>query len=216
MSQPKIVLHKLEQIRRVIRLAWVFLLGFSLSTPAMAVLEEIVVTAQKREQSIQEVGVAVTALGGEELRAANVVEPRDLFTKMPNVSLQSNSSAGQLQLAIRGVSFATFSPTGVQPVIVFQDEVALGSPQAAGLFIFDSERVEVLRGPQNILYGRNTTGGAVNFISRKPEIGGGTQGYFDFSLSSYDSVDINAALGGELGESAAYRLAVQSLRTDGY
>ena len=63
--------------------------------------------------------------------------------------------------------FSLFSPISVQPVLIYQDEVVLNSPQASGLFIFDLERIEVLRGPQNTLYGRNTTGGAVNFIEAR-------------------------------------------------
>ena len=191
-------------------------IALTLALPVKAQLEEIIVTAAKREESLQDVGIAVSALSGDDIRAGNVVTPRDLFQKMPNVAVQSNSTAGQLQLSIRGISFATFSPIGVQPVIVFQDEVALSSPAAAGLFIFDSERIEVLRGPQNTLYGRNTTGGAVNFISRKPEVGGGTTGYADLTAGNYGVIDFNAAIGGELGDKAAYRLAVQSLNTDGY
>nr|MCS5688245.1 TonB-dependent receptor [Acidimicrobiales bacterium] len=187
-----------------------------MSVPAQAQIEEIVVTATKRAESLQDVGVAVSAFSGDDIRSGNVVTPRDLFQKIPNVAVQSNSTAGQLQLAIRGISFATFSPIGVQPAIVFQDEVAMSSPQAAGLFIFDSERIEVLRGPQNILYGRNTTAGAVNFISRKPEVGGGTSGYADLTAGNFGVVDFNGAIGGELGDNSAYRLAVQSLNNDGY
>ena len=184
--------------------------------PVRAQIEEIVVTATKRAESLQDVGVALSAFVGDDIRSGNVVTPRDLFQRIPNVAVQSNSTAGQLQLSVRGISFATFSPIGVQPVIVFQDEVAISSPQVAGLFIFDSERIEVLRGPQNILYGRNTTGGAVNFISRKPEIGGGSNGYLDLSVGNYGLLDFNGAIGGELGERAAFRLAVQSLNNDGY
>ena len=200
---------------KALPLAMIIGSGFVAGT-AQAQIEEIIVTAQKRAESLQDVAVAVTAFTGEQLRAGNVVEPRDLFQKMPNVSVQTNGSAGQLQLSIRGVSFATFSPIGVQPVMVFQDEVVLNSPQVAGLFIFDSERVEVLRGPQNTLYGRNTTGGAVNFISRKPEIGGGADGYTDISIGNNESVDVNAAIGAEISDNAAIRLAMQSLNTAGH
>ena len=186
------------------------------SGPTQAQIEEVVVTATKRSETVQDVGVAVSVLSGDDLRSGHIVTPRDLFQRMPNVAVQSNSTAGQLQLAIRGVSFATFSPIGVQPAIVFQDEVAQSSPQTAGLFIFDSERIEVLRGPQNTLYGRNTTAGAVNFISRKPEIGGGTSGYADLSVGNYGVIDFNGAVGTELSQNAALRVAVQSLNNDGY
>ena len=183
---------------------------------AQAQIEEITVTASKREESLQDVGIAVSAFSGEDIRAENMVTPRDLFQRIPNVAVQSTSTAGQLQLASRGIRFATFSPIGVQPVLVFQDEVALSSPATAGLFIFDSERIEVLRGPQNALYGRNTTGGAVNFISRKPQIGAGTHGYADLSVGDYGVVDFNGAMAGDIGDNAAFRIAAQSLNTDGY
>jgi len=211
MSQKSNVLLRPNLVAAVLgvsALGWTFL--------GHAQIEEIIVTAERRAEAVQDIGISVTALAGDDIRASHVVTPRDLFQRMPNVSVQSNSTESQLQLAIRGVSFATFSPIGVQPVIVFQDEVALSSPQVAGLFIFDSERIEVLRGPQNTLYGRNTTGGAVNFISRKPEIGGGTNGYADLTAGNFGLIDFNAAIGGELGERSAYRIAVQSLNNDGY
>ena len=185
------------------------------SAIAQAQIEEVIVTAQKREQSLQDVGVAVTAFSGDDLRTGNVVEPRDLFNRVPNVQLQTNSANGQMQLSIRGISFPTFSPIGVQPVMMFQDEIAMTSPQTAGLFIFDLERIEVLRGPQNILYGRNTTGGAVNFITRKPEIGGETNGFADLTVGSHETINFNGAVGGSLGDNTAYRIAVQSLNNDG-
>ena len=185
-------------------------------TPGLAQLEEIIVTATKREQSLQDVGVAVTAFTGDDLRTGHVVEPRDLFNRVPNVQLQTNSANGQMQLSVRGISFPTFSPIGVQPVMMFQDEIAMTSPQTAGLFIFDLERIEVLRGPQNTLYGRNTTGGAVNFIARQPVIGGETNGYADLTLGSHGATHINGAVGGSLGDDSAYRIAIQSLNHDGY
>ncbi len=183
---------------------------------AHAQIEEITVTATKRAESLEDIGIAVTAFTGDDLRAGNIVAPRDLFNRIPNVQLQTNSANGQMQLSVRGISFPTFSPIGVQPVMMFQDEIAMSSPQTAGLFIFDLERVEVLRGPQNTLYGRNTTGGAVNFITRRPEIGGDTNGYADLTMGSAGTVNLNGAIGGRLGENSAFRLAVQSLNNTGY
>ena len=133
-------------------------------------------TAQKRQESLKDVAVAVTALSGAELREKSVVDPRGLFDGVPNVTFQQTAAAGQVQLSFRGISYSTFSPVGVQPVMVYQDEVAQSSPQTSGLFIFDNERIEIVRGPQNTLYGRNSTGGAVNFISRRPRAGDGTNG----------------------------------------
>lgn len=179
-------------------------------------LNTVVVTAEKRAESIQDVGIAISAVSGEELLETKTVEPRDLFSGMPNVSVASNATAGQLQFSIRGVNFLSFSPISVQPVLVFQDEVVLNSPQGAGLFIFDLERVAVLRGPQNTLYGRNTTGGAVNFVTRKPDIGGDANGYFNVSLGNFGANNVDAAYGAPINDKAAFRLAVQSVNHDGY
>ena len=179
-------------------------------------LQTVTVTAQKREESIQNVGIAMSAISGEDLQETKTVEPRDLFSGLPNVSVASNATAGQLQFSIRGVNFLSFSPISVQPVLVFQDEVVLNSPQAAGLFIFDLDRVEVLRGPQNTLYGRNTTGGAVNFVTRKPEIGGEANGYADITTGNFGTMNFDSAFGAPIGDKAAFRVAVQSVNNDGY
>ena len=181
-----------------------------------AQLEEVVVTATKRQESLQDVGLAVSAFSADTIRDEGIVAPRDLFNRVPNVQLQTNSANGQMQLSIRGISFPTFSPIGVQPVVMFQDEIAMTSPQTAGMYIFDMERIEVLRGPQNTLYGRNTTGGAVNFISVRPEVGGELNGLADLTVGNFGATTLNAALGGPIGDSAAYRVSVQSLSHDGY
>jgi iron complex outermembrane receptor protein len=185
------------------------------TSPTLAQVDEIIVTAQKRQETLGDIGLSVSAVSGDVLQELNVTEPRDLFQGIPNVSLATNATAGQLQLSIRGVNFLSFSPISVQPVLVYQDDVVLNSPQASGLFIFDLERVEVLRGPQNTLYGRNTTGGAVNFIAKKPEIGGGAGGYAFGSFGSYGSYSGEAAVYGSLGERAAFRVAMQTTQTDG-
>jgi iron complex outermembrane receptor protein len=176
---------------------------------------EIIVTANKRAQNIQDVPLAITALTGDTLRDNNIVEARDLFQRIPNISVASNASAGQLQLSIRGINFLSFSPISVQPVLTFVDDVVINSPQSSGLYAFDLDRVEVLRGPQNTLYGRNTTGGAVNFVTRKPRIGEEANGYIDVSYGRFDSINVNAAVGAPLGEKAAFRIAMQSLHTKG-
>ena len=86
---------------------------------------EIIVTANKRAQNIQDVPLAITALTGDTLRENNIVEARDLFQRIPNISVASNASAGQLQLSIRGINFLSFSPISVQPVLTFVDDVVI-------------------------------------------------------------------------------------------
>ncbi|MEO1081725.1 MAG: TonB-dependent receptor [Pseudomonadota bacterium] len=203
-------------MRQFVRSAAVLAVAAATSQYASAQLEEVLVTATKRQESLQDVGVAVSAFSSEAIRDEGIVAPRDLFNRVPNVQLQTNSANGQMQLSIRGISFPTFSPIGVQPVVMFQDEIAMTSPQTAGMYIFDLERIEVLRGPQNTLYGRNTTGGAVNFISVRPEVGGETNGFADLTVGNFGAMNLNAAVGGPIGDLAAYRLSFQSLNHDGY
>ena len=85
----------------------------------------------------------------------------------------------------------------------------MNSPVVNILQVYDLERVEVLRGPQNTLYGRNTTGGAINYISKKPEVGGDTNGYVSATFGEFNQLDMNAAIGVPLGDKAAIRLAIQ-------
>ena len=131
-------------------------------------IEEIVVTAQRREQSAQEVGIAVTAITGEELTARGVTTVNQLENLAPSLEVESAFGGGQPQFRLRGVGFEDYATNNTPTVGVYVDEVAYPIPAMTQGILFDMERVEVLRGPQGTLYGRNTTGGAVNFITRKP------------------------------------------------
>jgi iron complex outermembrane receptor protein len=131
----------------------VWLIAFVPGVLSAQTLEEVVVTAQKRSEDLQDVGAAVSALTSDEMARLRVREGRDLFERLPNVSLMSNGTETQLQVNMRGIGYPSFSPIAVQPVGLFADEVNWNSPNIAGLFLFDLERVEVVRGPQNTLYG---------------------------------------------------------------
>ena len=185
------------------------------SVLAQNVLEEVVVTAQKRTEALQDIGAAVTALTADELSRLRVREGRDLFERLANVSLMGNVTEAQLQVNMRGIGFPNFSPIAVQPVGLFADEVNWNSPNVAGLFIYDLERVEVVRGPQNTLYGRNTTAGAVNFITRKPVVGEGVKGNLEVGYGRFDHIDADVGVSFPLGETAAARVAFNSQDRDG-
>ncbi|TVQ44892.1 MAG: TonB-dependent receptor [Gammaproteobacteria bacterium] len=149
-------------------------------------LDEVVVTAQRREQSLQEIPVAVSAFTGEELVNRGVFETSDLMGALPNLQVTSAYSSTQPNFSLRGISVANeFSASTASPVGVYVDEVYQSFRASHGQQLFDLERIEVLRGPQGTLYGRNTTGGAVNFITRRPELaennGYATVGYGTFS-----------------------------------
>jgi len=156
-------------------------------------IEEIVVTSQRREQSILKVPVAVTAVTGAALEAKGITNSAQLATTVPN--LQINSAYGETQpnFSLRGVSVANeYNSNQVSPIGVYVNDVYIVSRTNQGMGLFDLDRVEVLRGPQGTLFGRNTTGGAINFITREPSLNG-SNGYFQFGYGNHNTFHIQAA-----------------------
>ena len=136
-------------------------------------LGEIIVTAQKREQNLQDVPAAVSAFSADDLQARGVTQTSDLMGTLPNLQVTSAYSTTQPNFSLRGISVANeFSASTASPVGVYVDEVYQSFRASHGQQLYDLDRVEVLRGPQGTLYGRNTTGGAINFITRKPDLDG--------------------------------------------
>lgn len=168
-------------------------------------LEEVIVTAQKREQSIQDVGISIIAFTGEQLRAFGATESVDIINL--TAGLQGPNSGGNFtqSYSIRGLSQADFGQSHEAPVALHVDEVYVASQGMGRFLAFDIERVEVLRGPQGTLFGRNATGGVVHFISRKPtrEL----EGYADFTYGSYDQIKAEGAISGPLTKNLAARLS---------
>jgi outer membrane receptor protein involved in Fe transport len=135
---------------------------------ASAVLEEITVTAEKRRQSAQDVGASISVISAKDLAAHNVNDVFDLQYQTPSLQVTPQFGSGQLEFAIRGVGFEDYASNNAPTVGVYIDEVAFPVPYETNGQIYDVARVEVLRGPQGTLYGRNTTGGAVNYVLNKP------------------------------------------------
>jgi len=149
-------------------------------------LEEIVVTAQKRSQNLQDVPAAISALSFDALQARGIVQTSDLMGSLPNLQVTSAYSSTQPNFSLRGVSVANeFSASTASPIGVYVDEIYQSFRAAHGQQLFDLERIEVLRGPQGTLYGRNTTGGAINFITRRPGLGD-SNGYLTAGYGNYD------------------------------
>ena len=178
-------------------------------------LEEVIVTATKRPVSMQDVGVSVAAFTGAELERQAIRDSEELLLKVPGLDIRSNAGATNANIFLRGIGSSGIGWNIQSGVGIYADEIALNSPVVNILQTYDLERVEVLRGPQNTLYGRNTTGGAVNFNSRKPEVGGDLNGYASASLGNYNDVSLEAAVGAPLGDKAAFRIAAQSQQRDG-
>jgi len=177
--------------------------------------DEIVVTATKRAENVQSVPISVSAIGGEALSRSRVTNVDDLVTKVANLQLTSIVGDNTPIFALRGVSMSDYSLNQSSPVATYYDEVYKGNFAFLGVAMFDLERVEVLRGPQGTLYGKNTTGGAVNIISRNAKLGD-TSGYVNAGYGNYNRVDLNGAVNLPLGENAAVRLAGTYANADGW
>ena len=157
-------------------------------------IAEIVVTAQKRAQNLQDVPVAVSALAGEELESRGISETSDLQGFVPSLQITTPYGRTQPNFSLRGVSVANeFSASTASPVGVYVDEVYQSFRASHGQQLYDLERVEVLRGPQGTLYGRNTTGGAISFFSNKPGLGAST-GTLTLGYGNYDTKTAEGAI----------------------
>ena len=199
--------------------SWVVEIAIVLSLVAPAVgsaqssaIEEIVVTAQKREQSLQDVPISVTAFSGDMVDDFGFEDTRDIFYQTPNVDISQYSYYGSI--TIRGNPTLNNSLAGEGNVSLYFDEVYRPTAFYGGNEMLDVERVEVLRGPQGTLFGRNSTSGLVHFISRKPteEL----EGYANLELGSYDTRILEAAISGPLSDRARGRLAVKYHENDGF
>src|SRR6202050_4374612 len=167
--------------------------GLAQQTGDGSTLEEVVVTAQKREQNLQDIGVAVTAIQGNDLRELGVVDTMQLGTALPNLQLNSASGGNYgAQLTIRGVANTDFSPHQESPNSMYMDEVYVSAPDEQGSSMFDMQRVEELRGPQGTLFGRNSTGGLISFITNKPTEQ--TEGYVDVTYGQFNETRIEGAV----------------------
>ncbi|MDE2434793.1 MAG: TonB-dependent receptor [Sphingomonadales bacterium] len=176
---------------------------------------EIVVTAAKRAENLQAVPISVSAIGGDELSKSKVGSVDALVNKVVNLQLTSIVGDNTPIFALRGVSMSDYSLNQSSPVATYYDEVYKGNFAFLGVAMYDLERVEVLRGPQGTLYGKNTTGGAVNLISRNAKIGE-TSGYLSAGYGNYNRFDVNGAVNVPLGDKAALRIAATYSHDDGW
>ena len=188
------------------------------SGPAVGsqVLEEVIVTAQKRVQSMQDIPVSVSAFSGDDLESRNWLKPADVAAQVPNMQVSSPFGDVQPLFAIRGVSMISYNPSQASPIGVYADETYLGATYLHGLGMFDMERLEVLRGPQGTLFGKNTTGGAINLSSRSPVIDDSLSGYLKLGAGNYESRSADGAIEGTLIDGVlAARVAVTYKENDG-
>lgn len=169
-------------------------------------LEEIIVTSLRRSETLQNVPLAVSAFSGDALKTAGVFSVNDIETLVPSLEIEQAFGGGQPQIRLRGVGFDDYAANNAPAVGIYVDEIAYSIPAMTQGLLFDMQRVEVLRGPQGTLYGRNTTGGAVNFITNKPtdELTAGLRTEF----GNRERWQAEAFVSGPLHEQVSARLAV--------
>jgi iron complex outermembrane recepter protein len=211
---------------QISRFALAIALGSAAVTaPAMAqetpaaddqALEDIVVTAQRREENLQDVPLSITAVGGEKLDAitAGGVDIRGLSGRVPSLIIESSFGRTFPRFYIRGLGNTDFDFNASQPVSLVYDDVVLENPILKGFPVFDLERVEVLRGPQGTLFGRNTPAGIVKFDSVRPD--DETSGYGRISYGRYNAVNAQGAMGGAISDTISARVSALYQRQDDY
>lgn len=178
---------------------------------------EIVVTAQRRSESLMSVPVAVSALSGDTLSSRGIAQPTSLASIVPNLQVNDSTGGAEPNFTLRGVGLGNdYSSNQASPVGVYADDAYMAFRATHGAQMFDLERVEVLRGPQGTLFGRNTTGGAINFITRKPSLSG-SKGYLELGYGNFNDVQADGALEETLVDGVlGVRAAVSYDRHDGY
>jgi iron complex outermembrane receptor protein len=179
-----------------------------------AQLDEITVTAQKREQSIQDTPIAVTVLTGETLVKMGVESGNDVAQYTPGLAIAPVQGAGNVpNISIRGVGLNDFRDFNESPSAVYVDEVYKGALAGLDFALYDLDRVEVLKGPQGTLFGRNATGGLVSYLTARPT--DTFEGYARLSGGSFGDIKAEFAVSGPLSDAVAGRLSVLYHTNDG-
>jgi iron complex outermembrane receptor protein len=178
------------------------------------ILEEIVVTAQKREQNLQDVALAVSAFSGEQLKSLGITQTTDITQQIPALHL-NDWSPNVTIFNLRGISQNNFVDSNEAPVAVYMDGAYMASLNGISGQLYDTQRVEVLRGPQGTLFGRNATGGLIHYVSNdasNPE----HNGYASITNGSYNRFALEVAEGGSISDSVRFRVAARYSAADGY
>ena len=181
---------------------------------AFAQLEEITVTAQRRAENLQDVPFAISALSESTIEKADIHDLTDIATRVPGLTF-SPFSPGQNIVSLRGASSNDDGAGTDNSVALFVDDVYLGRVSNINPEMFDIERIEVLRGPQGTLYGKNTIGGAINVVSSKPNTEE-FEGKFRVNLGNFNRFDVAGLLSGPLSDRWAGKLSVSSRNRDGW
>ena len=185
-----------------------------LSSLSMAqVLEEVVVTAERRIQNIQEVPLSVAAIGEADIRIGKITNLDDISYKTPGLAYDQ-FNFGELRVYIRGIGNSSDSAASDPAVGIFLDEVYIGRTGGAGLDLVDIERIEILRGPQGTLYGKNTNGGAIHYVSRRPSQT--NSAIISGSIGNYGTTQLQGMVNGGLSDTISGKVAASFRQRDGF
>lgn len=177
----------------------------SFNAIAQSTLEEVVVTAQKKSASVMDVPIAMTALGGNDIKNLRLTDAMDIEAYTTNIDIKGTLGGTNPAITVRGVGLNDFNANNNPAVGVYVDEVFLVSSGMLNFSTYDMERVEVLKGPQGTLYGRNTNGGAINYFTTKA--GFEQDGYLTLTAGNYSLFEVEGAYGNAISENWAFRVA---------
>ncbi|WP_040715647.1 TonB-dependent receptor [Caenibius tardaugens] len=177
-------------------------------------IAEIVVTAQRRSESLQDVPIAISALDSKRIEEAGFKDVVDLTSTVPNLNISALWGTSNPKIFMRGIGNNNFNQTAESKVAVYLDQVYLSAPSGQLFQMFDLDRIEVLRGPQGTLYGKNATGGAISVYSKLP--GDTFEGYARAGYGNYDAYELEGAVTVPLGGNLSARVAGTWNKRDGY
>ncbi|MEO0498772.1 MAG: TonB-dependent receptor, partial [Pseudomonadota bacterium] len=177
--------------------------------------EEIFVTAQKRSENIQEVGISITAFSGNQLQALGYTNAQQVTALAPGVSTIQPNGEANYSIAIRGVANSDFTTNVESPIAIYVDDVYISQTSGAGFLLFDMERVEILRGPQGTLFGRNATGGLVSYTTVKPNADE-FEGFFNVAYGSFERVRLQGAANMPITDELSVRISAMTHQGGGY
>jgi iron complex outermembrane receptor protein len=182
---------------------------------AEVILEEVIVTATKRAESLQDVPVAVTAFTADTIQEAGINDASDLAIMTPSLTANANTTPFTTRLQIRGIGTSQTDPALEPSVGMFVDGVFFGRSGLGTSDLTDIARIEVLQGPQGTLYGKNTNAGAISIITKRPNLEE-YEGYVEATVGDYSMGRLTAAVSGPLGDNLGFRLSGNIHQRDGY
>lgn len=177
--------------------------------------DEVIVTAQKREESAQDVGISITTLSGEQMESLGYTNAQDVTALAAGVATVQPNGEANYAVGIRGVANNDFTSNVESPVAIYVDETYISQMSGAGFLLFDIDRVEILRGPQGTLFGRNATGGLVHYLSVKPTTDE-FNGYGSFTYGNFDRFKAQGAVNIPMGDTLSARISLATHQGDGY